>query len=75
ETVIDREFRWPAGVPCADSNHVSSFTLTDDVQFQTDVNLTAGISTAPSGDGDLVLIVEFTAGAVDFSILVEYDTI
>lgn len=60
---------------CADSHHVSSDNLTDDVAFQTDVNLAAGISTGPSGDGDLVMLITITAGATDISTLIEYDTI
>ena len=45
--------------------------------FQTDVNLQGpdGTTAFPSGDGDVVLLVEVTAGTVAVSITVGYETI
>ena len=51
-------------------------TTSNSTLFQTDVNLQGpdGTTTFPSGDGDIVLIVERSAGSVDVSITIGYET-
>lgn len=48
----------------------------DSTLFQTDVNLLGpdGNTSYPSGNGDLVMIIERTAGAVDVSLSIGYET-
>ena len=50
-------------------------SVVDSLLFQTDVNLQApdGVVDAPSGDGDLVLRVARTAGAIDIAVTVQYE--
>lgn len=49
---------------------------TDETLFQTDVNLEGpdGLTTHPSGDGDLVLRITRTGGSVDLAVSVGYCT-
>lgn len=62
----------PHGAKMRASSMVSSINDLNDTAFQTDVNLATTIdpSTAdtPSGDGDMVLRVEITAGNIDITL-------
>lgn len=60
-----------------ETNHWFGPTTADSTLFQTDVNLLGpdGNISFPSGAGDLVVIVERTAGAVDVSITLGYETV
>lgn len=51
-------------------------TTADSTLFQTDTSLKGpdGNTSYPAGDGDLVLIIERTAGAVDVSLTIGYET-
>ena len=52
-------------------------TVTDSTLFQTDVNLEGadGNTSYPSGNGDMVMILNMSAGAVDVSITLGYETV
>lgn len=56
--------------------HFFGPAITDDITFQTDVNLIGpdGATSYPSGDGDVVMLVDRTAGAVDVSVSMAYHT-
>ena len=66
------------GFHCQLSTHFGP-TLADSTLFQTDLNLGGpddpSTITYPSGDGDLVLLVERSAGTVDVSITMVYETV
>lgn len=66
------------GFHCQTTTHFGPI-VADSTLFQTDVNLggpdDASTLTYPSGNGDLVLLVERTAGAVDVSITLVYETV
>ena len=51
-------------------------TIADSTLFQTDLNLERpdGAISAPSGNGDIVMLIERSAGSVDVSITVGYET-
>ncbi|KKM11737.1 hypothetical protein LCGC14_1720660 [marine sediment metagenome] len=53
--------------------------LVNSTLFQTDVNLGGpddpSTTTYPSGNGDLVMLIEQTAGAVDVSVTMIYETV
>lgn len=70
ELTVSEFLRYPAGLA---KSGLTNHNLTDDVRFQTDENLTAGLTTSPAGNNDLVLLVDLTAGNVDFEIVLEYD--
>ena len=59
-----------------EADHHFGPILADSTLFQTDVNLTGpdATTTFPSGDGDVVLLVERTTGTVDVSITIGYET-
>ena len=59
------------------TNHWFGPTVADSPLFQTDVNLLGpdGNTSYPSGEGDLAMIIEASAGAVDVSITVGYETV
>ena len=59
------------------TNHWFGPTTADSLLFQTDVNLLGpdGNTSYPSGDGDFVLLIERTAGAVDVSLTIGYETV
>lgn len=63
------------GLDCSDAHHFGLDTL-DSTLFQTDVNLEGpdGTVVYPSGDGDLVLLVERSAGQLNVSITLGYET-
>ncbi len=75
--VVDLEFG-SHGFHCQDSTHFGP-KLVDSTLFQTDVDLAGpdgtGILTHSSGDGDLILLVERTAGVVDVSVTIIYETV
>lgn len=66
------------GFHCQASTHFGPI-LANSTLFQTDVNLGGpddpGTITYPSGDGDLVLLVEVSAGTVDVSVTMVYETV
>lgn len=59
-----------------ETSHWFGPTLANNTNFQTDVDLEGpdNNTSYPSGDGDLVLLVTRTAGAMDLSITVGYNT-
>lgn len=58
------------------TDHWFGPTTQNSTLFQTDVNLRGpdGTTAFPSGDGDLVMIIERTAGSVDVSVTIGYET-
>ena len=66
------------GFHCQSSTHFGPI-LANSVLFQTDVNLGGpddpSTLTYPSGNGDLVLLVDWTAGTVSVSITMIYETV
>jgi hypothetical protein len=52
-------------------------TIANSTLFQTDVNLLGpdGATSYPSGDGDLVMLVERSAGTVDISVTMGYEAV
>ena len=64
------------GLDCTTTHHFGPITA-NSALFQTDVDLEGpdGATAYPSGDGDLVLLVERSAGEVDVSITIGYETI
>ena len=66
------------GFDC-ETNHHFGPVITDSTLFQTDVDLGGpddpSTITYPSGDGDLVLLVERSAGTVDVSITIGYESV
>ena len=60
-----------------ESDHVFGPIEVDNTLFQTDVNLLgpSGSTAYPPSDGDLVLLVEVSAGAVDISLTAGYETV
>ena len=64
------------GLDCTLDHHFGPI-LANSALFQTDVNLKGpdGATSYPSGDGDLALLVERSAGGVDVSITIGYETI
>ena len=64
------------GLDCETSHHFGPITA-DSILFQTDVNLAgpSGATSYPSGDGDLVMLVERSAGTVDVSITLGYEAV
>lgn len=76
-------YHWPGGIDLEVSagamvNLISNVGDTNDVTWQTDVNLDSpvGDTSSPSGAGDLVAFLDETGGTgtFDFSITVEYIT-
>lgn len=63
------------GFDCETTSHFGPVTA-NSVLFQTDVSLLGpdGGTSYPSGDGDLVMIISRTAGAVDVSMTAGYET-
>jgi len=76
EVVQDIEFG--GGFHCQVSTHFGPITANSTL-FQTDVDLGGpddpATGTYPSGDGDLVLLVGRTAGDVDVSVTIIYETV
>ena len=64
------------GFDCEANHHFGPITA-DSTLFQTDVNLEGpdGNTSYPSGAGDLVMIIERSAGAVDVSITLGYEAV
>jgi hypothetical protein len=60
-----------------ESDHHFGPIIANSTLFQTDVNLDGpdGTNSFPSGNGDVVLLVERSAGSVDVSITVGYETV
>lgn len=73
--IEDLEFS--GGFHCQDSTHFGPHVVS--TLFQTDEDLggpdVPGTPAFPSGDGDLVMILEVAAGAVDVSITLVYETV
>ena len=59
-----------------EKSHWFGPTTANSLLFQTDVNLLGpdGNTSYPSGDGDLVMIIERAGGAVDVSMTIGYET-
>ena len=72
------DLTWGGGFHCQASTHFGPI-LVDSTLFQTDVNLGGpddpATLTYPSGNGDLVLLVERSTGEVDVSITTLYETV
>ena len=64
------------GLDCETSHHFGPITA-NSLLFQTDVNLEgpSGATSYPSGDGDLVMLIERSAGTVDVSITLGYEAV
>lgn len=64
------------GIHCTTDHHFGLVTA-NSILFRTGVNLKGpdGNTSYPSGDGDLVLLVEVSAGAVDVSLIIGYETV
>lgn len=64
------------GFDCEEGHHFGPITA-NSALFQTDVNLEGpdGTTAFPSGDGDLVMLVERSAGTVDVSVTLGYEAV
>lgn len=64
------------GIHCTTDHHFGP-VIANSTLFQTDVNLEGpdNATSYPSGNADLVLLVEASAGAVDISLIVGYETV
>jgi len=66
------------GFHCQTSTHFGPI-IANSTLFQTDVNLGGpddpGTLTYPSGNGDLVMLVERSAGTIDVSLSITYETV
>lgn len=64
------------GIDMRANHHFGPITANSTL-FQTDVNLIGpdGNTSYPSGDGDIVLLVERAAGSVDVSVSLGYETV
>lgn len=64
------------GLDCNTDHHFGPI-IANSALFQTDVNLKGpdGATNYPSGNGDLILLVERSAGIVDVSTTIGYETI
>lgn len=75
--LIIENLTWPGGFHCQNETHFGLHTVS--TLYQTDVNLggpdDAATLTYPSGNGDLVLQVDRTAGEVGVSITIIYETV
>ena len=71
------DLTFTGGFHCEAATHFGPI-LVDSILFQTDVNLggpdAPGTPTYPSGNGDLVMLVEVSAGTVDVSVTLIYET-
>ena len=64
------------GLDCRTAHHFGPI-LADSTLFQTDVNLVGpdgGAAAYPSGNGDLIMLIEVAAGTVDVSVSIGYET-
>ncbi len=72
------DLSFTGGFHCQASTHFGP-VLVDSALFQTDVNLGGpddpSTLTYPSGNGDLVMLVERSAGEVDVSVTIIYETV
>lgn len=64
------------GLDCEEDHHFG-LVIADSTLFQIDVNLEGpdGNTSYPAGNGDLCLVVERSAGSVDVSITIGYETV
>lgn len=64
------------GFDCEADHHFGP-VIANSTLFQTDVNLEGpdGATSYPSGDGDLVMLIEVSAGEVDVSITLGYEAV
>lgn len=64
------------GLDCSTGQHFGPITANSPL-FKTGLNLKGpdGATSYPSGDGDLILLVELSAGEVDVSITIGYETV
>lgn len=63
------------GFDCTTRHHFGPI-IANSLLFRTGLNIEGpdGATSYPSGDGDLVMLVEWTAGAVDVSVTLGYET-
>ena len=75
--LVVEDLVFTGGFHCEATTHFGPI-LVDSTLFQTDVNLGGpddpSTITYPSGDGDLVMLVERSAGTVDVSVTIIYET-
>lgn len=75
--LVIEDLTFVGGFHCQDSTHFGPHVVS--TLFQTDVDLGGpddpSTITYPSGDGDLVMIIERTAGAADVSTTIIYETV
>lgn len=76
--LVIEDLTFIGGFHCQVSTHFGPI-LANSTLFQTDVDLggpdAPGSTTYPSGDGDLILLIERSAGAVDVSVTLIYETV
>ncbi len=74
--LIIEDITFSGGFHCQTSTHFGPIDA-DSLLFQTDVDLAGpdGNTSFPSGDGDLVMLVELSAGTVDVSVTLVYETV
>ena len=76
--LFSQEFAFTGGFHCQASTHFG-LKLVDSTLFQTDVNLGGpddpATITYPSGNGDLVMIIERSAGTTDICVTIIYETV
>ncbi len=74
--LIVENLKFAGGFHCQSSSHFGPIDANSTL-FQTDVNLAGpnGATSFPSGNGDLVMVIERSAGAVDVSITLIYETV
>lgn len=76
--LLVEDLTFGGGFHCQSSTHFGPI-LANSVLFQTDVDLggpdDSGTTTYPSGNGDLILLIERSAGTVDVSITIIYETV
>ncbi len=74
--LIIEDLTFGGGFHCQASTHFGPI-LADSTLFQTDVDLQGpdAATSYPSGNGDLILLVDWDAGAVDVSVTLIYETV
>ena len=74
--LIIQDLLFTGGFHCQSTTHFGP-KIANSTLFQTDVNLAGpdGATSYPSGNGDLVMVVDRDAGAVNVSVTIIYETV
>jgi len=74
--LLVQDLRFTGGFHCQTATHFGPID-TNSTLFQTDVSLAGpnGATSFPSGNGDLCLIIERSAGAVSVAVTIIYETV